>query len=244
MLLLTGASGAVGSKLLPAAARVRAAGPLPGPRAAQARRAAGQRADHARRPRRAPTLSDAPGAARRRHGGPPRGDDPRPAAAPRSRSSTGSPRCGCCARRSDAASSDSSSSRRSNAAAHPAHPLLSRQGARRAGRRRVADRLDGLRAVDRLRPRRSLDHPAAPLLVSAGDAGLRRRDGALPADLGARRGRLRGRLRCRAQATGGALRARRARRPSATTRSSDLVSRASGRPRPLLHVPLPLVRRG
>ena len=45
---------------------------------------------------------------------------------------------------------------------------------------------DGLRPLDRLRPQRSLDHPAAPLLLPAGAAGVRRGAGRLPADLGAR----------------------------------------------------------
>ena len=52
---------------------------------------------------------------------------------------------------------------------------------------------DGLRPLDRLRPQRPLDHPAAPLLLPAGAAGLGRRAGPLPADLGRGRRPLRGR---------------------------------------------------
>ena len=61
-----------------------------------------------------------------------------------------------------------------NAIGGPAHPLLPRQVAGRAGGRLLRARDDRLRALDRLRPLRSLDHPAAPLLLPAGAAGLGR----------------------------------------------------------------------
>ena len=101
---------------------------------------------------------------------------------------------------------------------------------------------DRLRPLDRLRPQRPLDHPAAPLLLPAGAAGLRRRAGALPADLGGGRRPLRGR-------GAGAARPRpryELAGPETLTydQMSDLVSRIAGRPRPLVHVPLPLVRAG
>ena len=100
----------------------------------------------------------------------------------------------------------------------------------------------GLRALDRLRPQRPLDHPAAPLLFPAGAAGVRRRAGRVPADLG--------------RATWPAAWSRRwppRRAPRyelagpetlSYDEMSDLVSRIAGRPRPLVHVPLPLVRSG
>ena len=52
---------------------------------------------------------------------------------------------------------------------------------------------DRLRPLDRLRPQRPVDHAAAPLLLPAGAAGVGRGAGAVPADLGRRRGALRGR---------------------------------------------------
>ena len=95
---------------------------------------------------------------------------------------------------------------------------------------------DRLRALDRLRPQRPLDHAAAPLLVPAGAAGLGRGRGPLPADLGrttppaAWSRRWPGGERDRYELAG----------PETLTydEMSDLVSRIAGRPRPLVHLPL------
>ena len=119
-----------------------------------------------------------------------------------------------------------------------AHALLPRQVAGRAGGRLLAAGDDGLRALDRLRPQRPLDHAAAPLLLPAGAAGLRRRAGRVPADLGRGRRPLRGR---RAGAGEGAAARYELAGPETLTydQMSDLVSRIAGRPRPLVHLPLP-----
>ena len=82
------------------------------------------------------------------------------------------------------------------------------------------------------------------LALLPADAGLRPRARPLPADLG----RGRGRLRHRGAARGGDERGRRAtsspaRRRSATTRSCAPCCARCGRKRPLLHVPTPLVSR-
>ena len=102
---------------------------------------------------------------------------------------------------------------------------------------------DGLRPLDRLRPHRPLDHAAAPLLLPAGAAGLRRAGKARFQPIwAAGRRPLRGRRRWRREA-----------RPRyelagpetlSYDQMSDLVSRIAGRPRPLVHLPLPLVRCG
>ena len=131
-----------------------------------------------------------------------------------------------------------------DAAGGAADPLLPRQVAGRAGGPLLAAADDRLRPLDRLRPQRPLDHPAAALLLPAGAAGLRRGPGALPADLGGGRGPLRGRragARARARAPRYELAG-----PETLTydQMSDLVSRIAGRPRPLVHLPLPLVRAG
>ena len=105
-----------------------------------------------------------------------------------------------------------------NATRAPAHPLLPRQGAGRGGARILAADDDRLRALDRLRPLRPLDHPPAPLLLPAGAAGRRVRAGPLPADLGPRRRPLRDRRPRRRPEITGPLRAGRARDASATTR--------------------------
>ena len=124
-----------------------------------------------------------------------------------------------------------------------AHPLLPRQVAGRAGGRLLAPRDDDLRPLDRLRPLRPLGHAAAPLLLPAGAAGLRRwaRPRFEPiwaADA------------ARCVVAPGCARREAGRYELAGPESlnydqmSDLVSRAAGRPRPLVHLPLPLVRYG
>ena len=134
MLLLTGRPGASARDCCRCCWRRRGR-PLPGARAAPAGRAPGRRADRARRPRRdVGPLSGAPGAARGRHGDPPGGDDPRPAAAP----DRGAERAG-----DGAAAAGGGAQRRAplrllqrpQRLAGPAHPLLPRQVAGRAGGR-------------------------------------------------------------------------------------------------------------
>ena len=78
MILLTGATGTVGSALLRRLTARGRARPLPGARPAPAGRPAGTRPDRPGRPRRPALVPQR--AARGRHGGPPGGVDPRPAA--------------------------------------------------------------------------------------------------------------------------------------------------------------------
>ena len=92
-------------------------------------------------------LADPPRTARTplrgcRHRDPPRGGDPRPAAAPRRGDQRPRRRCACCAPPSAPGPSASSSSRAIGATRVPAHPLLPLQGARRGGRRSTPT-LDG-----------------------------------------------------------------------------------------------------
>ena len=215
MLLLTGATGSIGSRLLPLLLESGRGRALPGPRAAAAGRAAGRRADRARRPRRdVRPLPGAPGAARRRHGGPPGGDDPRPAAAP----DRGAERAG-----DGAAAAGGGAQRRAalrllqrpQRLRRPAHPLLPRQGAGRAGGRVLAAADDGLR------PSIVYDH-SDPWIT------LLRRFSFLPVLPVSGSGQARYQPIWAATSPaassppsadgGGALRARRARRRSATTR--------------------------
>ena len=176
MILLTGATGVVGRALLPLLLERGARGPRLvrdprrlGPQRVDVQIALGDLAD----------LGDprvaAPGAARRRHRDPPRGGDPRPA-----------PRAGRGAERRSATAPAAARRRarrrralrlllRARRDRVPAHPLLPRQGAGRAGGRR---------------PRRSTTTVFAPSIVydrgdpwvtlhaapgaAAGDADLRR----------------------------------------------------------------------
>ena len=68
----------------------------------------------------------------------------------------------------------------------PPHALPAREGARRAGRARGGPALDRVRAVDRVRARRPLADAAGTPGAAAADARLRPRPRGLPADLGAR----------------------------------------------------------
>ena len=117
-------------------------------------------------------------------------------------------------------------------------------------------RVDRVRAVDRLRARRPVADAARTPGAAAGDAGLRPRARAVPADLGRGRRRLRDGERCASQAQA-ARRAERgstghagagatsspARRRSATPTSCAIVLRSLSRKRPLVHVPTPIVSR-
>ena len=108
---------------------------------------------------------------------------------------------------------------------------------------------DGLRPLDRLRPLRPVGHPAAALLLPAGDAGLRRWPGArfqpiwagdvarcVVAALHRGAGHAEVTLAGRGTSWPG-------RRPSPTTRCPP-GRRVAGRARPLVHLPLPMVRAG
>ena len=128
----------------------------------------------------------------------------------------------------------------------PAHPLLPRQGAGRAGgraRRRCETTVFAPSIVyDRGDPWITL---LRALLVPAGDAGLRRRRGRATS----RSGRATSAAAWSRRSSGAARRRPAAtswpaRRRSPTTRSSSWSLRGDGRPRPLVHVPLPLVRAG
>ena len=93
----------------------------------------------------------------------------------------------------------------------PPHALPARQGPGRAGGARGGRALDRVRAVDRLRPRRPLAHAAGAPGAAAGHAGLRAGPRRVPADLGGGRGRLRDRRAARARRSAArALRAGRA----------------------------------
>ena len=102
---------------------------------------------------------------------------------------------------------------------------------------------DGLRPLDRLRPLRPLDHAAAPLLLPAGAAGLGDGRGRASSRSGPRTS-----ARCvvAALAADGARPRYELAGPETLNydQMSDLVSRVAGRPRPLVHLPLPLVRAG
>ena len=120
----------------------------------------------------------------------------------------------------------------------PAHPLLPRQGARRAGGARLGARGDRVRPLDRLRPRRPLGDDDAAAGAAAGAADLGRGRVGLRADLGRRRRPLRARRPRRATAAAAAARARRARAPHLRPDRAPDRPRAPGRDRPLVHVPL------
>ena len=171
MILLTGATGVIGSALLQRLVsdgdEVRclvrdpeAPGPEPGPGP-----------DHPGgpgKPRRA-----APGRAGRAGRGAPGGRDPRPARGhdrgaerPRHRAPA--------ALRRVRGSRALRLLRRAGCDPQLAHALLSRQGAGRAGRRGVVDRRHRAVPLDRLRPRRPVHVAAAPALAAALDADLGR----------------------------------------------------------------------
>ena len=186
----------------------------------------------------------APGAARRRHRDPPRRRDPRPAPRAGSRSSTASPPRACCAPPRRPASSASSSSRRS---ARPSSSAPASSAPRRSPSGRcsppsstttvfapsiVYDRDDPWVTIDappgaaarcsrsraRARPPTSRSGPrTSPAACSpTSDAAAAARDGSSsPAP-----------------------------RRSPTTQIARLIARSAGRDRPLVHVPLGLVRYG
>ena len=108
----------------------------------------------------------------------------------------------------------------------------------------VRARVDRVRALDRLPARRPLDHAAGAVLGAAGGAGLRRGRRPLSADLGAGRRALRG----AALEEDGVDESRRYELAGPETLSYDEIVEqvldAKGRRRPLIHVPVPLVRAG
>ena len=125
----------------------------------------------------------------------------------------------------------------------PAHPVLPRQVAGRAGGRVLAAATTVFApsiVYDRSDPWITLLRRFSflPVLPVSGDGRA-----ALPADLGRGRRPLRGRRAGRRQS--GEPRYELAGPETLTyDEMSDLVSRIAGRPRPLVHVPLPLVRAG
>ena len=180
-------------------------------------------------------LLAAPGAARRRHGGPPRGDDPRPAA----RHDRGAQRAGDVRllRAAERAGVERfvffSALGRARASSAPASFAPRRSPSEAVARRR--DRLDGLRPLDRLRARRSLGHPDGALLAPAGAADRRLGRRPLPADRAARR---------RGCVVGGAQRRRRraalrARRPRDAQLRRDRRDRRPRRRAAASAAPLP-----
>ncbi len=126
----------------------------------------------------------------------------------------------------------------------PPHALLAREGAGRAGRARGRPAVDRVRALDRLRPGRPVADAARADGAAAGDARVGSRARAVPADLGRGRRRLRDRRRC---ATPTARRRRRYELAGPETLSHEeivrIVLRSLGRSRPLVHVPTPIVSR-
>ena len=217
MLLLTGATGSIGSRLLPLLLEQRRGRALPGARAAAAGRAAGRRADRARRPRRdVGPLPGAPGAARGRHRDPPGGDDPRPAAAPdrgAERAGDGAAAAGGRAQRRASASTSSAPSTPPPPSA-PASSAPSGWPSRRSTPRRCETTVFAPSIVyDHSDPWITLLRRFSflPVLPVSGDG-----QGALPADLG------RGRRPLRGRRAGAARRGRATswpgRRRSATTR--------------------------
>ena len=170
MLLLTGATGLVGSALLRRLVAEGDAGALPGARPPAAGRPARARADRARRPHRPAVLPQR--AARRAHGRAPRRLDPRPAA----RVDRGAQRHRHLADGRGGRALRGGALRvllRARRLHPPPRTLLPRQGARRAGGARGAPALDRVRPLDRLRPRGPLAHAARASGPAPGDAGLR-----------------------------------------------------------------------
>ena len=162
---------------------------LPGARPAAPGRRARARPDRPRRPRRPAVVSQR--AARRRHGRAPRRRHPRPAAAARSR------RLNAVATWRMVQAAQRGRRRALRLLQRPErvgpqpHALHARQGAGRARGGRVGRAAHDLRPLDRLRPRRRLPHPARAHGAAARRADQRLGPRALPADLGAGRGRLR-----------------------------------------------------
>ncbi len=100
----------------------------------------------------------------------------------------------------------------------------------------------GVLSLDRLHAGRSVDDAARAVLLPARHPGVRLGPLALPADLGGGRGRLRGGEPWPPTATATAATSSPARRRSPTTTSCAIAMRPTGRRRRLLHVPLPVVR--
>ena len=203
MVVLTGATGLVGSallrRLLAQGEQVRVLVRDPAP----ARTGPGAGADHARGPLQSVALRQVVRARERR--GPPRGHDPRPARrehrrAERPRHRPAPAPCGGGRGRALRVL------RGDGRHAELADAVLPRQGARRAGRHALAAGRDRAGALDRVRARRPVDHAPEAAVPVARDADHRRRPGLLPADLG------RGRRGLRAQ---GPARGRAGRRAAA-----------------------------
>ena len=194
MLLLTGATGLVGSallrRLLAEATPVRCL--VRDPRRLGAR-ACGCRSRWATSPTRRRFAMRCAGCDTVVHLG---GLDPRPARAARSRSSTAIATWRMVQAAERAGVERFLFFSVLGASTPPPRALLPRKGAGRAGGARGGPAHDRVRALDRLRPGRPLADAAGAPGATAGDAGLRARPCCLPADLGGGRGRLRDRRRC------------------------------------------------
>src|SRR5918999_1462016 len=165
------------------------AGPLPGARPAPAGRSPRAGPDRAGRPDRPAVVP--PRAARREHGGAPRGVDPRPAA----RFDRGAERGGHAAAGAGRRARGRTALRlllRDGRGAPLAHALPPGEGAGARGGGGFEARDDRVQPLDRLHARRTVADALGSFLLPTGDPRVGVRAGALPADLGRGRGGLRG----------------------------------------------------